>query len=128
MRGELDEPEDDDERLNKFLTQSALYPLTSIPFVRDVASGAISDFGYNSTPVAAMLERGITSGKGMVGNILTDEEVTKSQIKNVSKLVAAGVGIPGVNQMWSTGEHLYDVIEEGEELTTRELLFGPDRE
>jgi hypothetical protein len=127
MRGELDEPDDEDERMSKFLTGVALYPLTSIPFVRDVASGALSDFGYNSTPVASLMERGIESGKGLVKNILTDEEITKSQIKNVSKLAGATLGIPGINQVWATGEHLYDVIEEGEELTTRELLFGPKR-
>jgi hypothetical protein len=128
MRGELDEPEGEDERMSNFLTMVALYPVTSVPFVRDVASGAFTDFGYNSTPVAAMMERGITSGKGLVKNIMTDEDITLGQIKNVSKLIAAGIGVPGVNQMWSTGEHLYDVIEDGEEFTTRELLFGPSRE
>lgn len=128
MRGKLDEPEDEDDRMSKFLSSVALYPVQSIPFIRDIASGALSDFGYNSSPVAAMMGRGITSGKGLVENIMTDEEVTKSQLKNVSKLAGAAFGIPGINQVWSTGEHLYDVIEEGEEATTRELLFGPDRE
>ena len=42
--------------------------------------------------------------------------------------IGAALGVPGVNQAWATGEHLYDVIETGEEFTTRELLFGPDRE
>jgi hypothetical protein len=128
MRGEFEEPDDDDDRLSKFATQVALYPTTSIPFVRDVAGGLIGDYGYNSSPVAAMLERGIQGSKQIGERAFTDDEVTKAAIKNTSKLAAAAAGIPGVNQAWATGEHLYDVIENGEELTLRELTFGPDRE
>jgi hypothetical protein len=128
MRGEFEEPDDDDDRLSKFATQVALYPTTSIPFVRDVAGGLIGDYGYNSSPVAAMLERGIQGSKQIGERAFTDDEVTKAEIKNTSKLAAAAAGIPGVNQAWATGEHLYDVIENGEELTLRELTFGPDRE
>jgi len=127
MRGDFDEPEDEDERLGKFATAVALYPLTSVPFVRDVASGLIGDYGYNSSPVASVLEKGIQGAKQIGERAFTDEEITKSAIKNTSKLAAAAAGIPGVNQAWATGEHLYDVIEEGEDLTARELLFGPDR-
>ncbi len=127
MRGDLDEPEDEDDRLSKFLINSTLYPITSVPFVRDVAAGLIGDFGYNSSPVASVLERGILGLKQVSERAFTDEEITKSAAKNVSKLAAASIGLPGINQVWSTGEHLYDVLEEGEDLTIRELLFGPDR-
>ncbi len=127
MRGELDEPEDEDERLGKFVTGVALYPINSVPFVRDVASGLLGDYGYNSSPVASVLEKGIQGAKQIGERAFTDEEITKSAIKNASKVVAAAAGIPGINQVWATGEHLYDVIEEGEDLTVRELLFGPDR-
>lgn len=127
MRGDLDEPEDDDERLGKFLTLTALYPITGIPFVRDVVSGLIGDYGYNSSPVASVLGKGIT-GLKQAERLFTDEEITKGAAKNVSKLAGASLGIPGINQIWATGEHLYDVLEEGEDLTLRELTFGPDRE
>lgn len=128
MRGELDEPEDEDERMSKFLTQLALYPLTSIPFVRDAASGLIGDYGYNSSPVASVIEKGIQGYKQIGERALTDEEITKSAKKNASKLTGVALAVPGVSQAWATGEHLYDVMEEGEELTIRELLFGPKRE
>jgi hypothetical protein len=127
MRGEFDEPDDEDDRLNKYLTNVALYPLTSIPFVRDVAAGVIGDFGYNTSPVAQVIEKGTAGFKQITERALTDEEITKSAAKGATKLTAAALAIPGVNQAWSTGEHLYDVIEEGEELTFRQLLFGPDR-
>jgi GNAT superfamily N-acetyltransferase len=128
MRGDLGEPEGEDDRLSKYATAVALYPLASIPFVREVASGLIGDFGYNQSPVASMLEKGISGFKGIATAAVTDKEVTKAQIKNATKLVGAALGVPGVSQTWSTGEHLYDVIEEGEELTVREALFGPKRD
>jgi len=128
MRGELDEPEDEDGRLGKYLTELALYPLASVPVVRDVASGLIGDYGYNSTPVASMLERGIAGTKGIATALMTDEEITRAQVKNATKLAGAIIGIPGTGQIWATGEHLYDVLEEGEDFTVRESLFGPKRD
>jgi hypothetical protein len=128
MRGDLDEPEGEDDRLGKYVTGVVLYPMASIPFVREVASGLIGDFGYNSSPVSALLERGIAGFKGITSAAVTDKEVTKAQIKNATKLVGAALGVPGVSQMWATGEHLYDVIEEGEDFTVREALFGPKRD
>ena len=127
MRGELDEPDDDDDRLSSLMTGLALYPVTSIPFVRDVASGLFSGFGYNSSPVASVIEKGIMGYKQIGERSFTDKEITKSALKNASKLTGAVFGVPGINQMWSTGEHLYDVIEEGEDFTFRELFFGPKR-
>jgi hypothetical protein len=128
MRGDLDDPEDEDERMNKYLTNVALYPLASVPFVRDVAAGVIGDFGYNTSPVASVIEKGTAGIKQISERVLTDEEITKSATKGATKLTAAALAIPGINQIWATGEHLYDVIEEGEELTARELIFGPKRD
>ena len=127
MRGEFDEPEDEDERMNQFLTNVALYPLTSIPFVRDAASGLIGDYGYNSSPVISVIEKGIMGYKQIGERMFTDEEITKSAKKNASKLTGVMLAVPGVNQAWASGEHLYDVMENGEEFTVRELLFGPNR-
>jgi hypothetical protein len=57
----------------------------------------------------------------------TDEEITKGQAKGATKFVGAALGVPGTAQAWATGEHLYDVVAEGEELTMHQLLFGPER-
>lgn len=125
MRGELD---DEDEALaEKTLTKLALYPVASVPFVRDVASGIGSGYGYNSSPVASTIEKGVQGLKGVANAALSDKEITKGQAKGATKFVGAAVGVPGVNQVWATGEHIYDVIEEGEELTIHQLLFGPER-
>jgi hypothetical protein len=125
MRGQLwdeDEEQIDKERLAINLT---LFPIQSIPFFRDVASGALSGYGYNVSPAASMLERGIQGATGMVDNWLSDEDITRAQAENTSKLAGAFLGTPGIAQAWATGEHLYQVLEEGEEFTVRELLFGP---
>ena len=59
--------------------------------------------------------------------VLADGELTKGQIKSISKLAGATLGVPGTGQAWATGEHLYDVLAEGEEFTTHQFLFGPER-
>jgi hypothetical protein len=129
MRGELGEPEDDeDDRLQTMLTKTALFPVQSIPFIRDVASAVTGEFGYNISPLQMIIEQGTRTIPEIVTRGFTDDEITKGQVKGATKFIGAAVGVPGMNQMWATGEHMYDVIEEGEDLTMRELLFGPDRE
>jgi len=127
MRGELGEPEDDDDRLQRMLTNTALFPAQSIPFIRDVASASVGEFGYNMTPLAAVLEQGTMSIPELVKRGFTDEDITKGQVKGSSKFVGAAVGVPGVNQAWATGEHLYDVLVEGEDASMHSFLFGPER-
>jgi hypothetical protein len=128
MRGELGEPEDEDDRLQRMLTGVALYPVQSIPFVRDVASATLGDFGYNISPLQSIIEQGTRTLPEVVTRGFTDEELTKGQVKGSTKFIGAVLGIPGMNQMWATGEHLSEVIEDGEEFTLHELLFGPERE
>lgn len=128
MRGELGEPEDDeDTRLQKMLTGVAMFPIQSIPFIRDIASATTGEFGYNISPLQSIIEQGTKTIPELITRGFTDEEITKGQVKGATKFIGATLGIPGMNQAWATGEHLYDVIEEGEEFTTHELLFGPRR-
>jgi len=128
MRGELSEPEgDDDDRLQKMLTKTAMFPVQSIPFIRDIVSASTGEFGYNISPLQSIIEQGTRTIPGLVTNGFTDDEITKNQVKGATKFVGATIGVPGMNQIWATGEHLYQVFEDGEEFTTRELLFGPDR-
>ena len=128
MRGELAEPDDDeDTRLQRMLTNTAMFPLQTVPFVRDIASASLGDYGYNITPLQMVLEQGTKTIPEIVKRGFTDEEITKGQVKGATKFVGAVVGIPGMNQMWATGEHLYEVMEEGEDLTMHQLMFGPNR-
>ena len=129
MRGEFaKEDQEPEELLQETLTKVALYPIASIPFVRDAANGLFSGYQYNASPVTSIVEQGLQGLKGGGKAVLTDDELTKSQAKSISKLLGAGLGVPGTGQAWATGEHLYDVIAEGEEFTTHQFLFGPERE
>lgn len=128
LKGQLGGDDDDEEtKLQKYLTNLALYPVASVPFLRDVAGGAVGDYGYNISPLAQLLDSGTRGVSEVVKRTFTDEEITTSQIKGATKLVGASLGVPGVNQVWKTGEHLQKVIEEGEDLTIKELLYGPER-
>jgi hypothetical protein len=128
LRGEFGDDDDEESDIQKFLTTGALYAVGGVPFVRDVASGTIGDFGYNMSPVSSVLERGIGGIKELATRPFTDEEITKAQVKGASQLVGAAFGIPGTSQAWATGESIYQMLEEGEEIGFREVLFGPPRE
>ncbi len=127
LRGELFDEDEEEFDVQKMLTNIVLFPIQTVPLLRDAASGVAGDFGYNITPVASVIEKGLAGIRQIAIRGITDAEITKSQIKNASKLIGAGLGVPGMNQVWSTGEHLFDVIENGEEFTAREFLFGPNR-
>jgi hypothetical protein len=128
LRGEFDEDDEPEEALQQILTKTASFPVQSVPFVRDIVNGATGEFGYNISPIASVLEAGTRSVPELATRPFADEEITKSQAKGASKVVGAAFGIPGVNQTWATGEHLYEVLEDGEDFTVREFLFGPERD
>lgn len=125
--------DDDDDKSNmeKYLLNLALYPTQSVPFLRDVVNGALGDYSYNITPVAQVLSSGLQSSKTLINSMLTDKEISQRQahttVKNLSKIAGATFGIPGVNQAWATGEELDKVLRDGEDLTIKELLYGPKR-
>ena len=128
MRGEFaKEDEEPEELLQNVLTKVALYPIASVPFIRDVVNGVVAGYGYNASPVTSIVEQGLQGLEGASKAVLADGELTKGQIKSISKLAGATLGIPGTGQAWATGEHLYDVLAEGEEFTTHQFLFGPER-
>ena len=128
LEGDFSDDTDEEEQYQKALTKLALYPVQSVPFVRDMANPIASGFDYSLSPIGGILGRGIEGTTGVVEAFVTDEEITKSEAKNASKLIGAFLGIPGTSQVWKTGEHLYQVAEEGEELTLKELVKGPNRE
>jgi hypothetical protein len=93
-----------------------------------VVNGISGEYKFQLTPLAGIIESGLRGAPKLADALVGDEELTKSQVKGTSKLIGAWFGAPGVSQVWNTGEHLYEVVQEGEELTVRELLFGPNRE
>lgn len=129
MKGELggDDEDDEESTLQKMLTKVALYPMASVPFMRDIANGLLGEYGYNISPLASIMEQGVSTIPKVVVNGLTDEEITGSQAKGATKFIGAALGVPGTSQAWATGEHIYQVVEEGEEFSLHSLLFGPEK-
>jgi hypothetical protein len=129
VRGEL-VPEDDEDT-EDFLKRvgptaaikSITAPAQSIPLVRDIANSFVSGFGYNVGPTISILEKGIEGIKG----IDVDGEMSDSEIKSLLIFGGTLFHIPGTAQAVGTFQHLQDVMTEGEDFTTWQLLFGPDR-
>lgn len=129
LRGEFaDDDEEPEEKLQKFLTTTAMYPIQTIPFIRDIANATRGEFGYNISPLQQVIEQGTQTIPEIIERGFTDEEITKGQIKGATKFIGAVLGLPGTAQIWATGEHLYQVAEEGEDLTMGQLGFGPKRQ
>jgi hypothetical protein len=116
--------EDDEEWMQDYVRDLALYPLMTVPIARDVASHVIGDFKYQMSPISGIVSKGLDGVEGV-----TDyENLTWYKTKNAIKFTGAVLHIPGTNQAMGTAEHLYQVMEEGEDLTLRELLYGPEWE
>ena len=112
----------------EMLVKLALFPLSSAPLHRDIANGLLSGYGYTASPVFSTLEKGLDGMAGVITGAVTDDEISKWHVKNATKLAGAWIGVPGINQAWASGEHLYDVIEEGEDFSAHSLLFGQKRD
>jgi len=118
------EPEDEDEWLYWFTMQSLLYGTTTIPFVRDIASGALGDFGYNMTPVAKFGDSIARGWKGLE-DMAQGEDMTTAEFKAVFDALGVAFKLP-TGQAWGFGEYVarFDDVED----PLRELLVGVDRD
>jgi len=125
LRGKFGDDDDEEVIAQKLALQLALFPIQSVPFVRDLANASATDFGYTMSPVASILAKGIEGGSAISNDVWEGEDISARDIKNVTKLAGAAFGIPGTGQAWNSGEHLYNVLAEGEDLTFRELVIGP---
>lgn len=117
-----DEPE---EQLKKAVTLVVAYPFQTMVGMRDLVNGIVSDYGYSMTPVGNALEM-ITRGSGELAEVFTDDEFTKSDAKAMTMAAGYIFGLPA-RQIWITGEGLYDVLIEGEDMNLSEMLLTPPR-
>jgi len=125
LRGEIGDDEDDEEdnNIQDMLTTTAMYAVGGVPFVRDIANGVIGEYGYSMTPISRIIEGGVYGIPKIIEGTAADEEITKAQWKAATEFIGALAGIPGVSQMWVTGEEAYDVLAEGEDINVLELFL-----
>jgi hypothetical protein len=111
------------EWLTWFAAQNLLYATTAVPFGRDLASGAMSKYGYNISPVTKFGKDLAKAYNAVSDKVTKEDEMTWGDFK---ALVNAG----GVAFKLPTGQALqfaeyfrdFDRVED----PIRELLVGLD--
>jgi hypothetical protein len=116
MKGQV--PEDEDEWAEWFFLQSLLYGTTSVPFVRDVANGALTEYGYSFTPAEGILESSIRAGKKAAEGDFDDVFW-----RNTAKAGGALLHLP-TGQATKTIEFFLDGKSDE---PVREFIMGPKR-
>jgi hypothetical protein len=109
-------PDEDDEKgwAKWGLTKILLYPLQTIPIIRDFAS-AIEAMVIGGRPVTArslpVIEAGVSVVKaaGKTYKAITGEGDTEKAVKAVASATGVTFGLP-TGQLSITGEFLYDVL------------------
>src|SRR5699024_10468806 len=103
-----------------------LFPFASVPGVRDLASSLGTGYEYRLSPIEGIVVDGL-DGLLAVGRVLTDEDakpMTRGEVKGLVRSAMAITHIPGGSQLTSSLFHLYDVMEEGEDLTFQGMAYG----
>ena len=118
-------PDDEDEYPQWLARKVVLYPLMSIPLLRDVASSMDSGYDYKFTPLASGMEKLAKLGKTVRGAVLDDKDVEWDGFAlRAAETAGYLFGVPGTAQMSATGKYLWRVNEGEEEADNfAELLF-----
>jgi hypothetical protein len=118
-------PEDEEDYPEWLARKVLLYPLMSIPLLRDIASSVDSGFDYKFTPLASGLEKLSKLAKAGYKAVADEEEVEWDNFAvKAAETFGYLRGVPGTAQISATGKYLWRV-EEGEEEADNfaELLF-----
>lgn len=117
---------DDEEDYPQWLARKILlYPMMSIPLLRDVIASIDTGYDYKFTPLASGLEKLTKLGKQAAKAVSDEAELEWDKFAvNAAETAGYLFGVPGTAQMSATGKYLWRV-EEGEEEADNfaELLF-----
>jgi hypothetical protein len=120
-------PDDDEDPAEWAVRKIALYPLMSVPLLRDMANSWDSGYGYQLTP----LSRGLETAVKLPGQLAD----TAAGEKDVDDLIFQAFDLPGylfglpTGQVKKTGRYIWDVWdgdirpEDGGEIV-KGILFG----
>lgn len=120
-------PEEEEEWLQWFALNSALYGVTTIPFVRDIVSGALSSYGYSVTPAGEFGKDIARATDGAYDLIVNDEEMTEAEFKAAFDALGIAAKLP-TSQAWSTYQYLQKLDQGDIEDPLREFLVGADKD
>lgn len=117
--------EDKDETLAGWAAaKAAIYALSSLPFLRDLA-GLAEGFGYKPTPLDGF---GAALGKSIKGiaRAIDEGELDAKTLKALVAALGFGAGVPAtqVNRVISAADKMF----EGEDVGLYDFMAGPKRE
>lgn len=123
--------EKDEEFMPWAATTSLAYPFMTMVGVRDFANALASGYTYQATPILDAADSFIKSGEG-IGDAftdfagITDEEFDRQDVKNMAMTSGYLFGLPA-RQLYTSGEHLYAVLNDEEEFSLYEFLYRNKR-
>ena len=112
---------DDETWAELILLKSTLYNAASIPMIKDMAGGVLTDYGYNISPSASVLGGATDIAK----SIWNGNEINDYSEKAILRFMGVVLKVPGTNQALLIKEHLREVSE-GEESFNPYQLFVKD--
>ena len=113
----------DDERWEQWVARKvALYPLMTVPIVRDVASGIDTGYGYEYTPTARLYE--IVMGRPVEAIMDASEGKMNARrtVKNTIDAIGYVTGLP-LGQLSSTLNNVWKAMEE-DDLSLRDFVLN----
>jgi hypothetical protein len=85
------------------------YRLAGIPFVRDMATGLVSDYGYSMSPVQAAGER-VSRATNAVADAMAGNPNAKKMLRELTYATGYAVGLPS-GQMVIAIDGMFDLAE-----------------
>lgn len=117
---------DDEEDYPAWIARKVLmYPLMSIPLLRDIASSLESGYDYKFTPLASGLEKLYKLGSTVKKTVSDEKDMEWGSFAvKAAETIGYLAGVPGTAQVSATGKYLWRVSEGEEEADNfAELLF-----
>jgi len=121
---------EEDEGTGEWAARLALYmgmfPLAGIPGGRDLVSALGSGYEYRLSPIEGIVSDGLDGILAGGRQIFSEDPkpMTRGEVKGLVRAAMAVAHIPGGSQTTASIFHLYDVLEEGEEMTFQGLAYG----
>lgn len=118
---------DDESWMEWFLLQNVLYPVTAVPFVRDIANGALGKYGYDISPIASALEDVTGASRDAYEAIVKGDDLPPGFPKRLTASAGLLLRLP-TGQLWNTAEWAQGLVEGDLNNPFREFFQGVDRE
>jgi hypothetical protein len=104
-------PEEDEEWAEWMLNTNLSYLTLGVPFLRDIVSATVSEFGYTFTPIAQVGKKTANVGKDL-GEVISGDKPKDEAIADLAKATFAAsgywLGVP-TSQLEITGGYMYDL-------------------